>query len=104
VRRTFVHDPGSHAPFAHDHAAFDEILHGPAHRGPGHANSLGQIDLVLEPVPTGWCPIRSASLQLRGDLEVDRNRTRAIDDDAPYGAEFCLPTHIAFPYFVMTKY
>ena len=62
------------------------------------------IDLVLEP-GADWDGVRfDQLLQLRGDLEVDRNRTRAIDDDAPPGAEFCLPTHIAFPYFVMTKY
>jgi myo-inositol catabolism protein IolH len=64
-----VHDLGTHAAFAHEHAAFDQILDRAAGDPPGHAEAFGEVDLVLDAGADADLALLEELLQAAGDLE-----------------------------------
>ncbi len=69
------------AALAHQHPAVDEVLDSAAHRRPGQAQLVGQVDLVLQPGSGHQLPGVDEVLQMLGDLEIQRYRAVPVDLD-----------------------
>jgi hypothetical protein len=76
-----VHDLGADTAAAHHQALVDEGLDGLADRGPGQPEPPGELDLVAEKAARGQGPVLDRGLQLLGQLEVQRDRTAAVDTE-----------------------
>ena len=74
-----VHDLGADAAAAHEQALVDEGLDGLADGGPGQPEPSGELDLVAEQAARGQGAVLDRRLQLLGQLEVERDRTAAVD-------------------------
>ena len=60
---------GPDAALAHQQPTVDQVLDGAAHRRPGQAELVGQVDLVLQPGPRRQLPGLDLVLQRLGDLK-----------------------------------
>ncbi len=76
-----AHDLGPDAAFADQQALVDQDLDRLAHGGPREAQVLGEGDLVGDAVTGSERAVADGTLELLGDLEVERHGTGAVDAD-----------------------
>lgn len=74
-----VHDLGAHAAAAYEQALVDQGLDGLADGRAGQAEAGRQLDLVAQQTARGQLAVLDRGLQLLGQLEVERDRTAAVD-------------------------
>ena len=80
-----MHDLGPHAAFADQQPAVDQVLDRAAHRRPGQAKLVGQVDLVLKPYPSRQLTGLDELLHMLGHLEIQRYRAAAVHLDGRGG-------------------
>ena len=83
-----VDDLRTDAALAYEHSALDQVLDGAPGGGPGDAQPFGEIHLVLDAASDADLALLDQLLQARGDLEVQGDRTGAVDLDGPDGASW----------------
>lgn len=74
-----VHDLGADASAPHEEPLVDEGLDGLADRGAGQPEPRGELDLVAEQASRGQDSVFDGGLELLRQLEVQRDRTGAVD-------------------------
>jgi hypothetical protein len=103
-----VHDLGTDPAFAHQHAAFHQILDRAARGRARDAEPFGEVDLVLDARADPDLTLLDELLETARDLEVEGHGAGPVDLDrahrtAGWGGIGCHGTPFVFQ-FVMTKY
>jgi hypothetical protein len=80
-----LHHLSADPTLADQQAPVDQVLDGPAHGGAGQAELIGQVNLVLEPRPSGQLTGLDEVLQMLRDLEVERDRAVPVHPEGRGG-------------------
>src|SRR5690606_12775533 len=91
-----VHDLGADAAFADEQAFVHQILDRLADGGPGQAEPVGELDLVVQAAARGQVTLFDRLGDLLGDLEIERHRAGPVQGDVELGAHGVL--HRCGPY------